>query len=99
DVEQPQDAALLVAEQLFQHGRIDPRHGDVRTDAIDDQRPQQKPEPPFQVRVLAACLECGVLCQPYASMPPTRPPLRSRRARPWLRAGPTASPPCRACRS
>jgi hypothetical protein len=41
-VEQVQDAALLPLEQLLQLRRVDAGHGDVRPDAVDDQRHHRK---------------------------------------------------------
>ena len=44
-VEQVQDAALLALEQLLQLLRVDAGHGDVRADAVDDERQQQEDQP------------------------------------------------------
>ena len=53
-VEQAQDAALLALEQLLQLVRVDARHRDVRTDAVDHERQQQEDQPATQVAELAA---------------------------------------------
>jgi hypothetical protein len=48
-VEQIEDAALLAREQLLQLRWIDARHGDMRPDAVYDQRKQQKNQTTTQV--------------------------------------------------
>ena len=45
--------ALLTAEQLLELGRIDTRHGNMRPNAVYDQRQQQKNQTTTQIAVLA----------------------------------------------
>ena len=53
-------STLLLAEQLVEHRRVDARHGDMRADAVDDERAEQKQQTPLQVRVPVAALLCWV---------------------------------------
>jgi hypothetical protein len=49
-IEHVQDAAALSLEQLRQLCGIDARDRDVRADAVDNQCPKQKQQPPLEVR-------------------------------------------------
>ena len=66
-VEQAEDAALLRAEQLVEHGRVDARHRDVRPDPVDDERAQQEPQPPLQIGVLGSALQRRIGSWPRSS--------------------------------
>ncbi|MDI1257821.1 hypothetical protein [Aquabacterium sp.] len=45
---------MLALEQLLQLGRIDTRHGDVRPDAVNDQRQQQENQTTLKVAEFSA---------------------------------------------
>jgi hypothetical protein len=47
---------LLGLEQIGQPLRIDTRHRDVRTDAINDQRAQQEQQATLEIAELSRCL-------------------------------------------
>ena len=55
-VEQPENAALLLIEQLLEHIRINSRNRYVSTDPVYDERKREEHETLFQVRVLPLAL-------------------------------------------
>jgi hypothetical protein len=59
-VEQIENAALLAREQLLQLRWIDARNGDMRPDAVYDQRKQQKNQTTTQVAEFSSL--CNLSC-------------------------------------
>src|SRR6266545_3497979 len=59
-IEQAEDSALLVAEKLVEHVRVDARHRDVRPDPVHNERAQQEPQPPLQIGVLGTAFQCRI---------------------------------------
>ena len=49
-VEHAEDTALLPAEDVGKHQRIDPRQRDVCAEAVDDQRAKGEPQPLLEIR-------------------------------------------------
>ena len=67
-VEQPENAALLLIEQLLEHIRINSRNRYVSTDPVYDERKREEHETLFQVRVLP--LLCSLVLRLYATFCP-----------------------------
>src|SRR5438876_118796 len=52
-VEHVEDAAAVLLEEARELVRVDAGHGNMRTDAVDDERPEQEQQPALQVAELA----------------------------------------------
>ena len=60
-VEHAENAVFLTRKQIGQHRRVDSRYGNVRADAIHDERTQQEHQATLEFPVFATLRECVLL--------------------------------------
>jgi hypothetical protein len=69
-VEHAKDAALLLLEQLAQSLRINAWHGNMRPNPVNDQCPEQEPQPALEVAKLSTLANrARTSCQKRSPLP------------------------------